>query len=205
MVTTGTLVIFVKTPRLGAVKRRLARDIGPIAAVRFYRTCLRTVIGRLSPGQAWRSCLAVTPDRDIARRGFWNTPIDRFPQGTGDLGRRMGLAFRLGGPGPVVIVGSDIPGIERRHIAEAFRRLRHHDAVFGPSPDGGYWLVGLRGPYHARNAFRNVRWSSPSAFSDTRRNLPATARIFLLEALEDVDDGRSWRRWRASASPPTSR
>ena len=47
-------------------------------------------------------------------------------------------------PGPVVVIGSDIPGITARHIAEAFRLLGRHAFVFGPARDGGYWLVGAR-------------------------------------------------------------
>ncbi|WP_425283593.1 DUF2064 domain-containing protein [Methyloceanibacter stevinii] len=47
-------------------------------------------------------------------------------------------------PGPVVLVGSDIPRISRAHIAEAFRLLGNADAVFGPAQDGGYWLVGFK-------------------------------------------------------------
>jgi len=47
-------------------------------------------------------------------------------------------------PGPVIIIGSDIPAIRAGHIAEAFKLIGRGDAVFGNATDGGYWLVGLR-------------------------------------------------------------
>jgi glycosyltransferase A (GT-A) superfamily protein (DUF2064 family) len=100
-------------------------------------------------------------------------------------------------PGPVVIIGSDIPGISAEHIAAAFRLLGRHDAVFGPAEDGGYWLVGLRRRPKVPRAFADVRWSGPHALADTLRNLRAFS-VGFVERLADVDDEADWRRWRRS-------
>ena len=102
-------------------------------------------------------------------------------------------------PGPVVIVGSDIPGITRSHIAAAFRALGDHDAVFGPALDGGYWLVGFRRRPVFRSPFAGVRWSSEWALADTLANLKGK-KVAVLPPLEDVDDGKGWRRWRESGA-----
>src|ERR671932_477084 len=77
-----------------------------------------------------------------------------------DLGARMERPLRELPPGPVAIVGSDIPGIEPKHVAAAFRRLAaRDDFVFGPAPDGGFWLVGARRRRPPRG-FPGVRWST---------------------------------------------
>ena len=55
------LILFVKEPRLGAVKRRLARDIGPVAALSFYRATLGTLLRRLGSDRRWRLVVAVAP------------------------------------------------------------------------------------------------------------------------------------------------
>ncbi len=99
----------------------------------------------------------------------------------------MARALRRFGPGPVIIVGADIPGIDARHIAEAIEGLRSHDAVFGPAPDGGYWLVGLRGGQVPQGFMDNVRWSSEHTLSDTLKTLRPNARVAKLEELRDVD------------------
>jgi len=58
-------------------------------------------------------------------------------------------------PGPVVLIGSDIPGIEPHHVMAAFRALLECcDLVFGPAEDGGYWLIGYPRPSSAIRAFR---------------------------------------------------
>ncbi len=96
-------------------------------------------------------------------------------------------------PGPVVIVGSDIPDIAPNHIAKAFRALGDNDAVFGPATDGGYWLVGLRRRPRFLDPFAGVRWSSVHALADTLANL-AGRRVAFVDLLSDVDDGDSLRR-----------
>ena len=139
------LVIMTKSPVAGRVKRRLGREIGDVAAIRFYRTCLSHTALRLAQDRRWRTLLAIDPDRDVAAP-FAPSPkiLARVKQGDGDLGRRMLRLFSLLPPGSVIIVGSDIPAIGAEHIAQAFRLLGRNDAVLGPAGDGGYWLIGLK-------------------------------------------------------------
>ncbi len=189
------VVVFVKEPRLGRVKTRLARDIGPVAARAFYRRTTATVLRALHGTGRWHPWLAITPDAAVDARRMWPPGWQRIGQGPGGLGERMDRIMRELPAGPVVIVGSDIPDIRARHVARAFRALGDHDAVFGPSADGGYWLVGLRRSPGIPDIFRGVRWSTPFALADTRANL-GRRRVALLETLDDIDDGADWERWR---------
>ncbi|MBI1869160.1 MAG: DUF2064 domain-containing protein [Methylocystis sp.] len=189
MVLSRHLVIFARLPRLGAGKRRLAADIGPMAALRFQRATLAAVVRELSRDPRWRTYLAVTP----ARSGPWPTGLPRIDQGSGDLGRRMARVAKAMPPGPVIIIGSDIPGVRREHVAAGFRALGGCDAVFGPARDGGYWLVGLKRRPRFVDPFRGVRWSSPFALADTMRNL-APLRAALIDTLDDIDDGAALAR-----------
>ncbi|GAB6052096.1 TIGR04282 family arsenosugar biosynthesis glycosyltransferase [Magnetospira thiophila] len=188
------LVLFAKAPRLGRVKTRLARKIGDISAWAFYRHCLRQTLRRLGNDSRWKSWLAVTPD--LSRSApIWPQGWRVIGQGPGDLGGRMLRPLRDLPPGPVVIVGSDIPELGAAQVAAAFHKLGDHDAVFGPARDGGYWLVGLRRrPRLPRDLFANVHWSSPQALADTLANLQGY-RVALLDPLSDVDDGADYGVW----------
>lgn len=193
------LVVFLRAPQRGAVKRRLAREIGARQAHAFYAGLSRELVRRLSRSHHWHLSLAVTPDALAARGRFWPASIPRLPQGTGDLGHRMGRVFAALPPGPVVIVGTDIPGLRACYIEQAFATLKCKEAVFGPAADGGYWLIGLaRRRLDPRalvsRLFRGVRWSSVHALEDTCANLPKGASGPLLARLEDVDDAAAWRR-----------
>jgi hypothetical protein len=175
----------VKAPVAGAVKTRLAGGIGIARATAFYRHSLSAVLARVGRGTAWRTVLAVAPDSAVADR-FWPAHLARVGQGGGDLGQRMQRLIDSLPRGPVVIVGSDVPAISLGDIAAAFRALGRHDAVVGPSPDGGYWLVGLKRFPRVPRAFSGVHWSSPSALEDTIRNLRPLS-IGRVATLDDVD------------------
>jgi hypothetical protein len=193
------LVVFLRAPRLGAVKTRLAADIGALAAWRFYRGCTARVLGRVANDARWRTRLAVTPDR-FTGAGFWPDERSRMAQGPGDLGARMARAFGRLPPGPAIIVGSDMPDLDADQINCAFRALGGADAVFGPATDGGYWLIGLaRRRPPPRGLFLGVRWSTEHALADTLASLPGHFRIALLEQRADIDDGADYRRWRDAA------
>jgi len=194
MTTDKHLVVFAKAPRMGRVKTRLARDIGGVRAWGFYRHALSRLVLRLASDTRWQTYLAVAPDTSCEDTGIWPEGVSRFRQGRGDLGDRMHRAFVRMPPGPVVIIGADIPDIQPRHIQNAFRTLGDHDAVFGPADDGGYWLVGQKRLPKTRAIFSDVRWSGPHALEDTCANL-SNARIGYLETLIDVDDGDDFRRW----------
>ncbi len=187
------LVIMAKSPLLGRVKRRLGREIGEVAALRFYRSCLSHTALRLARDSRWRTVLAVAPDRDLAGR-FWPSRrrVVRLPQGEGDLGKRMQRLFTHLPPGPTIIVGSDIPAIRPVHVADAFRRLGRADAVLGPAPDGGYWLIGLKRTPKVLTPFAGVRWAGPHALADTVANLEGK-RIALAATLSDVDMAQTYR------------
>ena len=193
---TNHLIIFCKAPHLGTVKSRLARDIGAIAAAAFYRRNLKDTFNRLRSDKRWTCRPAITPDRAARENGPWPRGIPCFPQGEGDLGRRMDRAMRRPPPGPVVLIGADTPGITPAHIAAAFKALGNHDAVFGPAADGGFWLVGMKRRPAMPYLYANVRWSTEHALADTIKNLPSGFTHALVDTLHDVDDGADYARWR---------
>ncbi|WP_299401275.1 TIGR04282 family arsenosugar biosynthesis glycosyltransferase [uncultured Roseobacter sp.] len=181
-----TLVVMLKEPHPGRVKTRLGKDIGMVAAAWWFRHQTRHLISRVQDPR-WRVILAVSPDAEGLRSRVWPAHLGRMPQGRGDLGDRMKRALSLPTAGPVCIIGSDIPDIDRKQIARAFRALGPSDAVFGPAPDGGYWLIGLKRMQGVSpRLFEGVRWSSEHALADTAASLP-TNRIAYVDRLRDVD------------------
>lgn len=190
------LVVMAKLPALGHVKTRLAREIGGVEALRFYRHTLAAVVARLAADRRWQTLLSISPD-PATSNPVWPSGVVRVGQGTGGLGQRMQRMMELPGRGPVIIVGTDIPAITSERIAAAFRLLRGRTAVFGAAPDGGYWLVGLRRSPRIEEPFADVRWSSSWALADTRRDIHGQS-IAAAATLNDVDDAASYaacRNW----------
>ena len=189
-----TLVLFIRAPVLGAGKRRLAREMGDLAALRFERLMFVRLLRRVGGDRRWRLRIAVTPDNTGRGALSWRQRIEAVGQGRGDLGARMRRALTGCPPGPAVLVGSDIPALGACHIAKAFRLLGRHDLVFGPAEDGGFWLVGARHPRHLPALFERVRWSGPDALADTLAGLPRRLTVGFADKLEDVDGADAYRR-----------
>jgi len=181
------LVLMAKAPRLGTVKSRLAADVGLVQAWSFYRRCVADTARKLLDPR-WRCLISAAPDTAAQQPRLWPQGWAVFPQGGGDLGARLFAPMRDLAPGPVVIVGTDIPGITAAHIAAAFEALGENDVVFGPATDGGYWLVGMKRRPRLLNPFDAVRWSTEHALGDTIANLPDGTKIGFLDTLNDVDD-----------------
>lgn len=182
-----TVVVFARAPRLGTVKRRLARDIGGRAALRFHVATLTALLRGLKAGGRFDVVLAVTPDRASVR-----VPegIRVIPQGQGDLGRRMSRVLRR--YRRVALMGCDIPDATAGDVRSAFRALGTADAVFGPAEDGGYWLIAL-GPRRPGDLFGTTRWSTEHALSDTLARF-RYHRVGFIRTLSDVDTGEDYRR-----------
>lgn len=181
----------VKEPRPGRVKTRLGRDIGMVPAARWYRAQVDRLLRDLRDPR-WQIVLAVAPDAAGLRSRVWPADLPRRPQGSGSLGQRMARALRSAPRGHACLIGSDVPDLTPAQIARAFAALGRSDAVFGPAPDGGYWLVGIRRPLPPR-VFDGVRWSTHHALTDTLATLP-NHRIAMIDTMADVDTAEdlSW-------------
>lgn len=195
------LVVFVKEPRPGSVKTRLAAAIGDEDAAAVYRAMAEGVVAATVPeaGDYERLVFYDPPDAGERMRAW--LPAGRLRrQGAGDVGARMADAFArcfARGAGRVAIVGSDAPGVGSAEAREAFAALAAHDVVLGPARDGGYWLVGLRAPQPA--LFAGIAWSTASVLDETLARAAAAglsvARLGLRRDVDTLEDLRAeWPR-----------
>jgi len=109
-------------------------------------------------------------------------------QGDGDLGARLERVFRDGlATAPAAIaVGADSPLLTSAHLQQAMQALANHDAVIGPCPDGGFYLLALRAC--PQGLLSGLPWSTPETAEATKRRLNARGFSLLeLEPLFDVD------------------
>lgn len=202
--TSHQLLIFVKAPRAGAVKTRLAESVGATAACAAYRTLVETLVKHLCDLREVKLCF--TPDDAASEIRPWlRDGWSRAPQGDGDLGARLHRAFAdvfAAGVTRAVVIGSDCPAVTSRDIEAAWRALATHDLVLGPARDGGYWLIGLRAACPA--LFEQMAWSTSLVLDETLRRAERLGlRAKLLRELADVDTATDWQEFLASAAAGT--
>lgn len=181
-----------KAPVAGRVKTRLARQVGVAEACRFYRATSCAVMARLTRQPFWETIIAVDAVADLGRRD-WPANVRLVHQGWGNLGARMHKPMRELPPGPVCVIGTDVPDISIADVRRAFRGLGMCDFAFGPAEDGGFWLVGARRRPHAYNPYCRVHWSQPTTLDETLANLDGR-RVAFATRLHDVDDAHDLAR-----------
>ena len=183
------IIIFVKAPRPGFVKTRLADVIGTRNACDAYCGLVNTLLGNLT--DLPHAELRFTPDDAEAEISQWlYEGWTAVPQGGGDLGERMQRAITEA-QCPAILIGSDCPNIKQTDITAAHIALGKHDVVLGPAVDGGYWLIGLQVPCPA--LFDGIQWSTDNVLKKTlARSEKAGLSVHLLRELADVDTVEDW-------------
>ncbi len=165
------VLIFAKYPEPGAVKTRMVPPLTFEQAATLHRLSLQTVCEIVLDTARLDATLVVTPDDTVASFGsvVERSDVACWPQGDGDLGSRLRRAvsrvFEDGCRG-VVLLGADSPTLPVSYLQDAISALGKHDVVMGPCDDGGYYLLGLRGPHTA--LFEQIDWGGSLVASQTR-------------------------------------
>ena len=202
--SSDAIAVFARTPTPGRTKTRLIPLLGPRGAAELQASLIRDTLSKVTAlhGQFSRF-LFVTGKRSsilstdalgtsMRRKRYAKHPhlagIAVLRQRGEDLAERLEGAFRalMRQHSRVVVIGTDSPMLRPRYLRLAFHELRVCDAVLGPCPDGGYYLIGLR--RFTRGLFRDIRWGGSSAFQDTTRNiLQQDLSCSILPPIEDID------------------
>jgi uncharacterized protein len=196
--------LMCKPPRPGASKTRLAAMLGADAAASLARAFLDDTAAMLS-----RACAAHT----LVKKAYFR-PADAADEIAAIIGADWPLAFCDAGdlgasmlealedllrltPAGAIIVGSDLPTLPEHLIADAAGRLRAGDertAVIGPSADGGYFLIGIRGKA-AAPLLQPMVWSTPEVLAETRRRAQRNGiRLVEVGAWYDIDEAQDLER-----------
>jgi hypothetical protein len=178
------ILIFAKQPLPGQVKTRLIPALGAEGAAELARRMLTdTVREALATGLEVELC----GDPDPAA-WFDGPPVGLSPQGEGDLGLRLARAAeRALTQGPILLIGTDCPALDRHRLAAAAEAVDTHDAVIHPANDGGYALLGLT-RFHA-TLFEAMAWSTPAVAPCTIARIRALGwTLDIRETLADVDE-----------------
>jgi len=199
--SAGTVIVFARVPVLGQVKTRLAARVGDVRALELHRRMLAHSLSVAhDSGRAVELCIAgADAEGECAALAQRHGALLTAQVGR-DLGMRMrgALERALSGGDPAVLVGCDCPALTVGDVEAAFAALATHDAVFSPTEDGGYVLVGIRRAL--AGLFEGPLWGTPQVMEQTRARLAAAgARWCELRTLWDVDRVEDLERWLGQA------
>jgi rSAM/selenodomain-associated transferase 1 len=168
-----TIIVFTREPVPGASKTRLAVRIGSRNAAAladaFTHDALAKVRKLGSPMVIAASATGALHDnhyfRTLARR-FDAVLVD---QEHGHLGARMARVLSAYAPAGALLIGTDTPSLPGSILRRAAALIRRNHVVLGPSLDGGYYLVGIRGA--VPDIFRGIRWGGSRVLQQTLTRL----------------------------------
>lgn len=193
--TTACAVgVFARAPIPGQTKTRLIPALGAEGAAALATQMLRHALrvakqAQLGPVTLWATGDAAHPLLEqLAQEA--SVPIQT--QVDGDLGARMHHALNTmqSGVRHAMVIGSDVPALQARHLQSAALAMQNHDVALLPADDGGYVLIGCRlaHPQASAAPFAHVAWGSEQVLRQTReRCVQAALKLWEGEVLWDVD------------------
>ena len=195
------LIVFAKRPLAGHAKTRLGEKIGLEESAGIYARFLYQSLFELVALERADIIieLSLASSADVPYFRFAFPEFQISSQSGGNLGQRFTKSFQKAfdqGATAVVVIGTDIPDLNRTILQSAFDALSENDVVIGPDMDGGYYLIGTR--LRDATLFKNIDWSSERVFQQTERLiLTQGLTMFYLPTLSDVDTDEDFRRWLA--------
>jgi rSAM/selenodomain-associated transferase 1 len=197
-VSKNKIIVFVKNAVPGKVKTRLAKTIGNEEALKVYLQLLQITKEEVSKLETSKEIWYAW---DITDDDIWSEPVfSKKVQIEGDLGEKMKDAFRRSfesGDEKVVLIGSDCPTLNSKILNQAFFELNTNDVVFGPSEDGGYYLIGMNS--YKPEVLEDIEWSTVRVMEQTERKAQENRiKLKKLETLNDIDNEKDWKEYLAS-------
>ena len=188
-----TLIIFIKNPKLGKVKTRLAATVGDEKALSIYKKLL-DFTRKLAISLPVERMLFYSDDV-ITDDNWLPVFFQKNKQHGDDLGERMKNAFEkvLLTSKKAVIIGSDCAELTKEILENAFDALEKNDFVLGAAEDGGYYLIGMN--YFEASVFENIEWSTDEVLSKTVEKINDLGKkVAFLPTLSDTDTEEDWKK-----------
>lgn len=162
------LICFTRVPRPGSTKTRLLGMLSPEQCARLHWAFLEDLSGVYGKMDA-DLFIAHTPDPDWqCLRPVFPMAKDFFPQQGETLGDKMhhAIAHVLSqGYTQVVLTGADLPRMTAVHLESGFAALNQADIAIGPTPDGGYYLIGMKEPH--KEVFHVPNYGGATVYGNT--------------------------------------
>ncbi len=185
-----TIIVFTREPVPGSSKTRLAARIGPRNAAALAHAFTHDALAKVRE-LGTPLVIAASATGALHDNRYFCTLARRFDaalvdQEHGNLGVRMARALTAFAPGGALLIGTDTPSLPGSILRRATALVRRNHVVLGPSLDGGYYLVGIRGAMP--DMFRGIRWGGPRVLQQTLARLDKLGiRPALAPAWYDVD------------------
>lgn len=153
----------------------------------------------LSGGEAFIDELTAQTKLKARRTGLPVFHFDERSQVGSTFGERLGNAIQAvydHGIEHLVIIGNDSPDLRPEVLKGTLGLIEEGKTVFGPTTDGGTYLIGISREYFDLETFKSLPWQENNLLEALLHwNLSLGGRSEVLAPLMDLDDAEACRNW----------
>ena len=183
------IICFTRVPKPGVTKTRLLPILSGEQCAKLHTAFLKD-LASVYKNVAADLFVAYTADPEWEKlKEIFSSAKDFFPQEGTDLGEKMYRAIRHvleRGYDKVILTGADLPLMTKTHLESGFAALEGADVTFGPTSDGGYWLVGMKQP--RKSVFEQQSYGGATVLENTVGAAKAAGlTVSFAKTCDDVD------------------
>lgn len=176
------IIFFTRTPELGQTKTRLSPYLKDEEILSISYKLIENQYREIkNTGDEYKIYFSGKLPEDIDKKYL-------IPQSGDGLGEKMGNAIKseLKNRDKVVLLGSDLIGLDSIKIKKCLDKLNDYDVVLAPTYDGGYGLVGMRKYY---DIFSDITYSNGEVLQNTIKRIESFGlSYYLTEKILDIDE-----------------
>lgn len=188
----NALILMTRVPVPGKTKTRLLDTFSPEKCAELHFCFLEDIFKTLDRlREKLDIYITYTEEKDFyLLKELVPNYIKCFPQEGESLGERMLNSIDKvlsEGHEKAALMGADVPQVEGEEILKAFEILDSKDLCFGPTFDGGYYLVAMKEPY--KEVFsKEIAWGGSTVLEATIKNCgDLNLSASLIKTYNDID------------------
>lgn len=188
------IIFFTRIPKLGKIKTRLEPFLTKELCVELQTAFIKDIYNNIKTmGIDIIISYSSIGDLDILRN-IVAKDVKFIKQEGNDIGEKMhnAIAISLKQYNKVVLIGSDLPLLNKKDIELGFNILEEKDLVISPTYDGGYYLIGMN--KENPDIFK-IEYSTSSVFEDTVNRIQSVGLDYGKGNIQlDIDDKNDFIR-----------
>lgn len=182
------IIFFTRIPTLGKTKTRLEPFLGKDMCVKLQTVFIKDIYNNIK-NMGIDIIINYSEDGELeVLKGITHNDELFLKQEGKNLGEKMhnSIAFSLKKYRSVVLIGSDLPLLNKKDIEIAFKLLETKDIVISPTYDGGYYLIGMK---EENKDIFNIKYSTSSVFEETLDRIKSSGKSYGVGNIQlDIDD-----------------
>lgn len=188
------IIFFTRIPTLGKTKTRLESFLNKELCVKLQTAFIKDIYNNIS-SIGIDIIINYSDHGDLeVLKDITHKDIYFLKQEGKDIGEKMhnAISFSLKEYRNVVLIGSDLPLINKKDIEIAFSILETKDIVISSTYDGGYYLIGMK---EENKDIFNIRYSTSSVFEETIDRIKIIGKSYGEGNIQlDIDDKNDFLR-----------